>query len=139
MAETIIVSPTSEPVSLPQADGEPVRWRCLARRGMVFAELEGFDCTIIAPGGRLQVPSHRYSELAVLIAAGQGMALLDGQQREVGPGDVILQPPGEGFPITSTGEAELELVSVELIPPRFAERLPYRTPQIVDLPQAVRT
>jgi mannose-6-phosphate isomerase-like protein (cupin superfamily) len=138
MAETIIVSPTGEPVALPQPGGTQARWRCLSRRGMVFSELEGFDYTAIAPAARLQLPDHPYSELVVLISAGRAEALLDGRAHDVGPGDAILQPPGQGFTLTNTDVQDLEVVSVELIPPRHAERLPCRTPQIVEVPQAAR-
>jgi uncharacterized cupin superfamily protein len=137
MAQTIIVSPTCEPVSLPQRHDQPVRWRCLARRGMVFSELEGFDYAVIAPAGRLRFPAHPYTELVALIAAGQGDALIDDGQRSVRSEDMIVQGAGDGFSLINTGTSDLEVVSVEIIPPRFAQRLPYRTPQIVELPQAV--
>lgn len=139
MAQTIIVSPTSEPVNLPQAGGTSARWRCLARRGMVFSELEGFDHTAVGPGNRFRVPSHPYSELVVLVAAGRGDVLLGvTRERAVWPGDVVLQPPGGGCTIINSGTEELELISVEVVPPRYADLLPYRTPMIVELPEAVQ-
>ncbi len=76
----------------------------------------------VAPGRttrwhRLQGVSERY-----LVLEGRGLAeVADLAPVEVGPGDVVIIPPGEAQRITSTGEQDL--VFLAICSPPFTERV----------------
>lgn len=56
----------------------------------------------IPAGGSTQRHYHRDSEEFYYITAGRGAMEIDGETREVGPGDAILIPPGAWHGITAT-------------------------------------
>ncbi|KAB2641363.1 MAG: cupin domain-containing protein [Verrucomicrobia bacterium] len=45
-------------------------------------------------GGATQRHHHRLSEEMYYLLAGRGLMEIDGEEREVGPGDAVLIPPG---------------------------------------------
>lgn len=47
---------------------------------------------------------HRLSEELYFVQAGRGVMEIDGETREVGPGDAILIPPGAWHQITAVSE-----------------------------------
>jgi len=53
---------------------------------------------------------HRSSEELYYILEGEGSMELDGEERDVGPGDAILIPPGQWHQITASGGVELRLL-----------------------------
>jgi mannose-6-phosphate isomerase-like protein (cupin superfamily) len=138
MANTIIVSPTSEPVRLGQRANGPVEWRCLSRRGMVFSELEGFEFVRIPTSGTLRGPAHPYTELTFYVIAGEGSAEIGPDSFELAARDLLMLPAAGRYALINGGQVPLELLSVEFVPGAIADRLPYRTPQLVDLPKGRR-
>ena len=51
-------------------------------------------CLYIEPGEQAKPHRHREAVDVMVIVKGSGIATVDGQERRVGPGDVILNPPG---------------------------------------------
>jgi quercetin dioxygenase-like cupin family protein len=64
-----------------------------------------------APGSQQPLHSHAESEQAYVIVRGRGTMLVEGESREVGPGDTILIPPGARHAIRNHTDAELVFAS----------------------------
>jgi len=64
----------------------------------------------LPPGGATERHYHRRAEEIYLIVEGTGRMELDGDEREVRPGDAILIPPGAWHRIEATGEEGLRLL-----------------------------
>lgn len=56
----------------------------------------------VPPGRPTQRHWHRLSEEFYFILEGRGMMEIDGETRDIGPGDAILIPPGAWHQITAT-------------------------------------
>lgn len=74
-------------------------------------------CLVLPPGGEAPVHVHREAVDVMLIVRGSGLATVDGQERRVGPGDVILNPKGTRHGIRNDGSDELVWVVVQAPPP----------------------
>lgn len=61
----------------------------------------------VPPGGKTETPSHRQSEEMYYILRGRGVMTLEGERREVEPGDGILIPPGARHRIENLGREPL--------------------------------
>jgi quercetin dioxygenase-like cupin family protein len=138
MADTIVISPISEPAQLGQRGAQHVSWRCLSRRGMVFSELEGFEYMRIAPGSVLLGAAHPYTEIVLFTISGDGSIEVEPHTRAIRPRDAVMLPAGGEYALLADSQQPLELATVELIPDAIANRLPYRTPQLVELPEPRR-
>jgi mannose-6-phosphate isomerase-like protein (cupin superfamily) len=64
----------------------------------------------IPPGGATTEHYHRVTEELYLVSAGRGRLVIDGEEREVVPGDCALIPPGAVHQVFSTGDEPLRIV-----------------------------
>lgn len=118
----MIVTTTAGP-SRTVADGTDLRWRCLARRGMVHSECEAVD-HVLVPANTAFAPSGTEGvESAWLVISGD--ATVDGN--EVAAGDVILAPVTARTRINA-GPRGVELVWVVVLPDEVSRVLPTRKP-----------
>ena len=63
------------------------------------------------PAGMSTIPHfHRQTEEIYFIVSGHGVMRIDGQEREVVPGDAIAIPPGAVHQIANTGSEDLRLL-----------------------------
>jgi mannose-6-phosphate isomerase-like protein (cupin superfamily) len=63
------------------------------------------------PAGAVTTPHlHRVSEELYLFTAGRGRMRLDGEERDVGPGDCVVIPPGTPHQVRNTGDEPLTLL-----------------------------
>jgi quercetin dioxygenase-like cupin family protein len=132
MADTIIVTPNLEPVESTNGSTVPVGWRCLARRGMLFSEIEGFETLRIPPGGSTSARPHHYSEEVWFVVSGAAAGEADGEELTLTEGDALLVPLGSTCSLRNIGEADLELITLEFLPGEVADRLPPRAPQLLE-------
>lgn len=65
---------------------------------------QSFAEASIPAGASTQRHYHRDSEEFYYITAGRGIMEIDGETRDVGPGDAILIPPGSWHQITAAGD-----------------------------------
>ncbi|MGN0401691.1 MAG: sugar phosphate nucleotidyltransferase [Acetatifactor sp.] len=65
----------------------------------------------LKPGHRLYYHSHEHRDEVWTVAAGKGTALIDGEKREIFPGDVISMPAGCKH--TVFADTELQLIEVQ--------------------------
>lgn len=90
------------------------------------AEVGGVDLSIIFvdldPGRGPRLHRHEYPEVFV-IQEGRARYTAGDEQREVGPGDVIVVPAGVAHRFVSTGDVPLRQLSLHLAPEMLTEWL----------------
>lgn len=79
-------------------------------RHLVVTWVEG------APGSEQPVHGHPESEQAYVIVRGSGIMRVGDELQVVGPGDLVLVPPGSGHSIRNTGSEPLVFVSAAAPP-----------------------
>lgn len=66
----------------------------------------------IPPGDDVGEELHEHVEQTLFVVKGTGVAHLAGQQHEVGPGSVVLVPPGIRHNLVNVGSEPLQLYTV---------------------------
>ena len=90
------------------ADGSTIR--SLLDLSVAPVENQSLAEAELAPGAATTRHFHRASEELYYLVAGTGLMEIDGDAREVGPGDAILIPPGAWHQIRATGEEALRFL-----------------------------
>jgi hypothetical protein len=112
---------------------EEVRWRSLARRGMLHSECESFDYVQLAPGTTFALRGQDGTESAWFVVAGAGVLVEAGASprslipRAVTGGHLVLVPAGQAIELVA-GDDGLQLLWLELMPGAVVEALPGRRP-----------
>src|SRR5262249_27332145 len=89
-------------------DGSEIReW---AGRVSAPARNQSLAEAIVAPGGATTEHLHRTSEELYLVTAGEGLLVIDGEERAVGEGDCALIPPGARHKLFNTGTVALKVL-----------------------------
>lgn len=68
---------------------------------------------VVAPGKRLSYQRHEKRAEHWFVVRGSGVFTLDGEEREVGPGDALDVPVGGAHRMTNTGDEDLVFVEVQ--------------------------
>lgn len=89
-------------------DGSEIR-ELLAHRNSAI-RLQSLAEARLPVGGRTAPHFHRRTEEIYYVLAGRGAMQIDGQTREVGPGDAIAIPPGATHSIANCGEGVLKFL-----------------------------
>jgi len=66
----------------------------------------------IPPGGDVGEEVHKYVEQTLFFYSGTGKAILDGKERSIGPGDVVVVTPGTKHNFVNTGTSSLQIFTV---------------------------
>ena len=110
--------------------GEEIRWRSLARRGMLHCECESFDHVRLAPGTEFALRGQEGTESVWFTVSGSGRLLgVDASPagRVLGAGELVLLPAGKECRFAS-GEDGLELLWLTVMPREVSQSLPNRKP-----------
>lgn len=84
-------------------------------RGEDASHCRFVDLSTVPAGSTIGTHTHeRDNHELYVIVAGRGLMELDGEVFEVGPGDVVLNGPGETHGLRNISETELRLVVVEV-------------------------
>ena len=86
---------------------------------------------IFEPGGKTPPNSHTIAEEAFFVLAGTGKAIVGGDSRDIGPGDVLVLRPGLEHVVENTGSGKLYCLTIMIPNEGFAELIRAGTP--VDL------
>lgn len=116
----MIVTTTAAP-SRTVTDGTDLRWRCLARRGMVHSECEAIDHVLVPANAEFAPSGTEGVESAWLVISGAARA----DDHDVEAGDVILAPTATRF---TAGPDGVELVWIAVLPDEVSRMLPPRRP-----------
>jgi len=95
-----IDSVTTKPMDMPGVKGVKMAIMCGREDGAPTFSLRQFQ---VEPGGHTPRHSHDY-EHEVFVVGGSGTVLLEGQERPVRSGDVILVPPDQEHQFKSGNE-----------------------------------
>jgi mannose-6-phosphate isomerase-like protein (cupin superfamily) len=110
--------------------GEEIRWRSLARRGMLHSECDSVDYVRLSPGTEFALRGREGTESAWFVLAGEGRLLEQGPEsrgRPLGTGELVLLPAGAEARIVS-GDGGLELLWLVVMPRSISQSLPMRRP-----------
>lgn len=123
----MIVTTTSHTSRTLVEENTEIRWRCLARRGMLHSETESVDHLRLAAHTDFDLGGREGIETAWLVVAGQGLVLDENTESAVRAGDVVLAPAGRAVGFRA-GAVELELVWLAVLPSALSHVLPERRP-----------
>jgi cupin domain len=109
---------------------DDTRWRCLARRGMLYSECEAFDYVRLAPGAVRDGRGREGNEEAWFVLSGEGEFLNGGgSSLSVRAGDLVLCPDGaDGGVLRSSADSALEVLLLAVLPASVTGQLPARSP-----------
>lgn len=102
------------------------RWRCLARRGMLYSECEAVEHWTLAPHSELGLRGREGVESAWFVLDGAGTTS-DGMRLQ--PGDLVLAPASSAVRLEAGGEG-LELLWLAVYPDAVTKALPVRRPAV---------
>lgn len=109
-----------------RADGD-VRWRTLARRGMLFSECEAVDHLALDTGGTLASRPDTGTDLVWYVLAGGGAFEAAGEPpRTLATDDVALIPAGAAARLNCAEPTALLVLTT--VPEHVSRRLPRRAP-----------
>jgi mannose-6-phosphate isomerase-like protein (cupin superfamily) len=95
---------------------------------------------IFEPGGKTPPNAHSIAEEVFFVMAGTGKALVGGESRDVGPGDVLVLRPGTEHVVENTGPGKLYCLTMMTPNEGFAELIRNGTPMdLTDDDRAVIT
>jgi mannose-6-phosphate isomerase-like protein (cupin superfamily) len=93
---------------------EPILF-CRARMGAADTAHNFLDLTIVPPGGEIGRHTHAQdNEETYIVVSGSGWMEQGGERFPVGPGSIIVNPPGGTHALTNPGPDDLRIVVIEL-------------------------
>jgi mannose-6-phosphate isomerase-like protein (cupin superfamily) len=81
----------------------------------------------IKPGEEVGEETHKHVEQTLRIAAGSGVAVLNGKEQPVKTGDVIVVPPGTRHNVINRGDTSLKIATI-YAPPNHIDGRVHKTP-----------
>ena len=89
----------------------------------------------IPPGGEIGSEIHEHVDQVLAFVEGQGVAILEGVESEVGPDRLVLVPAGMRHNVVNRGSVDLRLFTV-YAPPQHAPGTIHRTKAEADADEA---
>jgi mannose-6-phosphate isomerase-like protein (cupin superfamily) len=91
----------------------------------------------IPPKGEIGEEVHEHVDQVLAFVAGEGVAVLEGQESPVGPGRLVLVPAGLRHNVVNRGPSDLQLYTI-YAPPEHANGTIHRTKAEADADEADR-
>ena len=91
----------------------------------------------IPPGGEIGEEVHEHVDQVLAFVAGEGVAILEGQESAVGPDRLVHVPAGLRHNVVNRGAVDLRLYTV-YAPPQHAQGTMHRTKAEADADEADR-
>lgn len=91
----------------------------------------------IPPGGEIGEEVHEHVDQVLAFVAGDGVAILEGQESPVGPDRLVHVPAGVRHNVVNRGATDLQLYTV-YAPPQHAQGTIHRTKAEADADEADR-
>lgn len=126
----MIVNASHRTTALHTGGPDPLRVRCLARRGMLHSECEAVDRVSLAPHARYDLVGRDDTEAAWYVLSGPLTLHPPGAPPTGTPlhsRDLLLAPTAQDVALRA-GPLGAELLCLTLTPEAVARRLPPRTP-----------
>lgn len=114
------------------AGAGPTQWTSLARRGMLWSEVQVFDVTVMA--ARTTGPDLDPDCYELLYCAGGAISLATpaGSTLRLLPGQFLIIAPGEDAVTVTVGGDGATLLRVRALPVTTSRQLPARQPSLND-------
>lgn len=129
----MIITNITSPARTWGTAGENIRWRSLARRGMLHSECESFDHVRLAPGTEFALYGRDGTEQVWFIVRGTGK-VCDGPVEVTGhrlrTGDLVAAPHGGTQMVLRAGPTGLDALWLTVLPAAISKTLPDRKPVI---------
>ena len=127
---TVILSDTKNPSTVFGIHGGTgtLLWKRLATGSHLQADWDGFEWVALAPGDRVGKHTHTHTEGIFYFLSGTGLVTMDGDERRVGPGDLVVTPLNSWQSVINDGSEQLEYIVIEVFPPAISGKLPRRRP-----------
>ncbi len=77
----------------------------------------------IPPGGEIGMETHRSVEQSLFFLSGTGVAILNGEKRELQAGDVLVVAPGTEHNVLNTGDVPLKIYTIYAPPNHLDGRI----------------
>lgn len=87
---------------------------------------------IFQKGGRTPPNSHSHAWESFVVLKGEGIATCDGTSTTLGPGDMLMLPPGSEHVVENTGPGKLYCLTTMIPNQDFAELIRSGTPVALD-------
>ena len=133
MSSPLVLSDTGSPSAMHGLHGGRGvnHWKRFVTGLMLHADWDSFEHNTLEVGGLIGEHIHTRTEEIYFIVSGRARMWLDDEEREVGPGDLIMTPLNGRHSIENIGDTPMEFVVVEALPPSIVERLPgYRPTEV---------
>jgi len=103
-------------------------WKRLATGSHLHGDWDCFEWVALGPGDRVGKHTHTHTGEIFYFLHGTGLVTMDGVQRRVGPGDLVVTPLNSWQSVINDGSENLEYIVIEVFPPAISEKLPPRRP-----------
>lgn len=105
--------------------GEKVaRWKCLARRNILFGPWEAVECSFLPAGGASGVHLHSRTEQFDYVVSGSGVMTINGTDHPVAAGDLLTTCLGTRHGIRNVGDDDLIWLVIEVSGPGMVPGVP---------------
>ena len=129
----MIVTNVLSSVRTVSAGGESMRWRSLARRGMLHSECESFDHVRLAPGSEFALCGGDAIEQVWFTLRGTGevrSGSVDASRHPMRAGELVIAPHDGDQVVLWAGSAGLDVLWLTVLPAAVTATLPARKPVI---------
>ena len=125
---TVILSDRKNPSTVFGVHGGTgtLLWKRLATGSHLQADWDGFEWVALGPGDRVGKHTHTHTEEIFYFLSGTGLVTMDGDERRVGPGDLVVTPLNSWQSVINDGSEQLEYIVIEVFPPAISGKLPRR-------------
>jgi mannose-6-phosphate isomerase-like protein (cupin superfamily) len=126
----VIVSTIDSPAEILGVHGGSgsLFWKRLATGSHLYGDWEGFEWVALPPGDSVGRHTHTHTEEVFYFLSGTGLVTVDGEERRVGPADVVVTPLNSWQRVVNDGEEDLAYLVIEVFPPEISKRWPARQP-----------
>jgi len=100
----------------------------MATGNQMFSDVDSFEFVRIPPGSCGGMHVHTRTEELYFILAGRGKLTMGDDVVEVGPGDLHLLSLNDRHELETLGDAAIEMIVIEALPPQIVAALPGHRP-----------
>ena len=78
------------------------------------SDIDFFDRMVIPPGSTVGYHRHGPNEEMYIVLEGNGMMSIDGEDKSIKKGDMILNPPGGAHGLVNNSDGDIDLLIIQM-------------------------